>query len=308
MKAKHVELLVSIADAGSLGAAADRLNRSQPALTKALKLAESDIGCQIFHRRPHGVVPTVEGQRIIERCRLIHRELTLLDEDLTQLRGDFQGTLNVVVSPSAAMKIIPPVLQIFAQLYPGVQVQVTGGLGPGALQMLRVGQADLLIGPMTDTSTEHSSLQSSVLLRTGVSIITGGSSIYLNDTDPKNLQKAPWGMIGPRDRKPLSEYFFESHGLTVPVPIVCSDSILTILSMIDNSDIVCSCPTLLVPDIESRWNIKALDIQTNIPEISIVLVTDPARLPTPAALAFTDIIKQESARMGSMGESGNCAP
>ena len=73
MQAKHVELVTAIAEAGSLGAAALRLNKSQPALSKALQAAERDLGCQIFHRGPHGVVPTVEGERVVDRCRLIAR-------------------------------------------------------------------------------------------------------------------------------------------------------------------------------------------------------------------------------------------
>jgi len=52
MKARYVELISTVADAGSLGAAAIRLGKSRPAISKALNAAEHEIGCQIFQRGP----------------------------------------------------------------------------------------------------------------------------------------------------------------------------------------------------------------------------------------------------------------
>lgn len=62
VKAKHVELIAIVAEAGSLGAAATVLKRSQTARSKALQVAEADIVCKIFPRSPAGVVPTVEAR------------------------------------------------------------------------------------------------------------------------------------------------------------------------------------------------------------------------------------------------------
>ena len=44
MKASHVEIIVAIADAGSQRAAAGRVGKTQPALTKALRQAEGELG------------------------------------------------------------------------------------------------------------------------------------------------------------------------------------------------------------------------------------------------------------------------
>jgi DNA-binding transcriptional LysR family regulator len=108
--AKYVELIAVVAEAGSLGAAAQRLGKSQPAVSKALQAAEAHIGCQLFQRSSAGVVPTHEGQRVVDRCQSIRRDLTLLSEDIAQVRGDVSGTLNVVVSPLTAVRLLPEVL------------------------------------------------------------------------------------------------------------------------------------------------------------------------------------------------------
>jgi DNA-binding transcriptional LysR family regulator len=127
MRAQFVELISVVVEAGSLGAATIRLGKSQPAVSKASQVAEQDIGCQIFQRGPAGVVPTIEGQRVVERCRMIMRDLDLLEEDVAQIHGDLCGTLNLIVSPVAAVQILPRVLRRFMRLNPRVQVQVTAG-------------------------------------------------------------------------------------------------------------------------------------------------------------------------------------
>jgi len=55
MKVQHIQILVAIADHGSLRAAAAALGKSQPALTQALQQAEEELGIAIFNRTSRGV-------------------------------------------------------------------------------------------------------------------------------------------------------------------------------------------------------------------------------------------------------------
>ena len=49
---------VAIADAGSIGAAADALYLAQPSLSEQLRKLERTIGYDLFVRSPRGVIPT----------------------------------------------------------------------------------------------------------------------------------------------------------------------------------------------------------------------------------------------------------
>jgi len=296
MKARYVELISTVADAGSLGAAAIRLGKSQPAISKALKAAEHEIGCQIFQRGPTGVVPTIEGQRVVERCQMICRDLNLLDEDLAQIRGDLHGTLNLVVSPVAAVQLLPRVLRRFLRRYPGVQVQVIGGHSRKAFQMLRTRQADYVLGPAPGPD-EMAGLRATKLLATETTFVTGVTSRYLTETDPVVLQQAEWLMIGSRERQPLFAHYFQKHGLEPPKPIVCSDSILTIMSLIEGSDFLCSFPALLFPEMSQKWSVAQLDITAGLKEIALAMTAEIGRVPTTAALAFEDMVLSDVAAL-----------
>ena len=52
MRLQYIELVVALAEHGSLSAAAVHLNKSQPAMSKALRQLEADLGTAIFLRTP----------------------------------------------------------------------------------------------------------------------------------------------------------------------------------------------------------------------------------------------------------------
>lgn len=288
MIAKYVELIAVVAEAGSLGAAASRLNRSQPAVSKALQAAEAEIGCQIFQRSPVGVVPTVEGQRVVDRCQSILRDLDLLSEDIAQVRGDVSGTLNLVVSPLAAAHVLPEVLRRYMRRYPEVQVQIVSSHSETAFHLLRTRKADYVLGPAPEAGSELG-LRSSEVVRTGLTFATGESSKWASETVPSALLEAKWVMIGSRGRKPRYAGFFEKHGLVPPAPVICSDSLLTIMSLVEGSDYVCSLPSELYPDLSRRWSLRELDIE-GADSVTLALTAEVSRVPTIAALGFEDIV------------------
>ena len=66
---RHLKAARAIADHGSVTAAADSLNRSQSALTKALGELESKLASRLFDRSSRGMVPTSQGDAFIRRIR-----------------------------------------------------------------------------------------------------------------------------------------------------------------------------------------------------------------------------------------------
>lgn len=297
MKPQYVELIVVLSQEGSIGAAAKRLNKTQPAITKALRKAEADLGAQIFHRVPHGIAPTAIGQSVIERCHKIDNDLKKLDEATSQFQGNFVGTIRIIVSPFAAMRIIPPVLRRFQARFPNVHLDIAGGHAPTAFQPLRTGEADFVLGPAPELGAQ-TGLQSEILFSTPISIISGASSRFSNAAGVEELMDAKWVMIGPRSRRPLYFDLFETKGITPPDPIVASNSMLSILSIIESSDFLASFPTLLLPEVKNRWQIKELSLNTQLPVVAIALTTAKDSVLTPATLSFVDILREQAAAVG----------
>ena len=65
--------LVAVADAGSIGIAADRSNVTQPTLSRDIARIEARLGGRLFERLPDGVRATPFGRAVIENARRILR-------------------------------------------------------------------------------------------------------------------------------------------------------------------------------------------------------------------------------------------
>lgn len=65
---RHLRVLAAIVAQGSMSAAAQAVNLSQPALTQGLAKLERQLGVTLFDRRPDGVRPTPAGHLMAERA------------------------------------------------------------------------------------------------------------------------------------------------------------------------------------------------------------------------------------------------
>lgn len=71
----HLMYIVEVAKAGSISLAADHLFMNQPNLSKAIREVESAVGTDIFRRTPKGIVPTEQGEEIIEYAKRILQQI-----------------------------------------------------------------------------------------------------------------------------------------------------------------------------------------------------------------------------------------
>lgn len=294
MKAQHIRTLVAIADSGSLRTAATMLGRTQPAVTKALRQAEEDIGVPLFHRSSRGVIPTEMGERVLLRARSIVSEIDRLDDDIAQYHGEQTGSVRVCVSPLAAVRIMPRALVLFRQTHPLIDVHLTSGLFPSALKPLREGQTDLLIGPKPTIGMTRD-IYFEPLLETPITLITATGSPFAQATSLSDLIDADWITIGaptgPGDiyRKP-----FLYHGLTPPSVRTTSESYFGALALVENLGAVCTFPQRLLDTVSADWGITAIPIKEDIAPLEIGLMTRASHPLTPAADALAQCIRRRS--------------
>ncbi len=287
MNLKHIEIIVAIEKIGSLRGAAKELGRTQPALTKALKQAEADLGAAIFARGPNGMSVTEQGKAILLRAKVIQSEVAKLHEEVRQIQSDMVGTLDITVSPLAASKIVPAALRRFRNRYDRVQVQIRGGHEPLAFGPLRTGETDLVIGP-APFGTMANGLKVNEILRTPVAVVAGLNSRFAKATSILELANAQWLMIGPKERRSIVADHFRALGLPAPMPFTTSDSILSVLAMLSDSDMVCTFPALILDEFEQRWPIVRIPIVEDFPPTPIA-ITHSASLPlTPAGRYFLE--------------------
>jgi LysR family transcriptional regulator of abg operon len=297
MKVQHIQILVAIADHGSLRAAAAALGKSQPALTQSLKQAEEELGVAIFNRTSRGVEVREIGERVLSRARTIMSEIGRLDEEVAQLRGEQVGAVHVCVSPLAAVRIMPRALTFFRKSYPNIDVRLSSGLFPGALKPLREGRTDLLIGPAPPAGMAHE-ITIEHLIDTPIQIVTSLDSPLLKARSLRDLTDAQWIMIGaPGGPGDIFRQPFIDHGLKPPHATTTSESYFGALALMESLGAVCTFPQLLLEDVIKTWRIAPIPISETIAPLRISLMTRAGHPLTPAADALAMCIRRRIASM-----------
>lgn len=95
MTLQQLKYAVTVAECGTISAAAEKLFISQPSLTAAIRELESEMGVTIFSRTNRGVIVSREGEEFLGYARQILSQAQLLQE---RFSGRAQGEKRFAVS------------------------------------------------------------------------------------------------------------------------------------------------------------------------------------------------------------------
>lgn len=95
MTLQQLKYAVTVAECGTISAAAEKLFISQPSLTTAIRELESEMGVTIFTRTNRGVIVSWEGEEFLGYARQILSQAQLLQE---RFSGREQGEKRFAVS------------------------------------------------------------------------------------------------------------------------------------------------------------------------------------------------------------------
>lgn len=148
MKFQTLQALLHIEALGSIRAAVQQANLSQPALTTAIQQLEEELNAPLLVRTKQGASFTEFGRAFLVRARLMVEESRRAREEIDQLRGRWAGSVRFSTSPAVALSLLPQALQDFRRNHPDVQVECRDGLYPGIAPALRDGTLDFGLTPV----------------------------------------------------------------------------------------------------------------------------------------------------------------
>jgi DNA-binding transcriptional LysR family regulator len=140
-----LEVFRTVADCGSITAAARRLRFTQSAVSRQIAALEAEVGARVFDRLPRGVALTEEGRILLPHAQAVLDRLTAAQHNLDDLRRLASGRLRVGAFPTAVAALVPRALASFRSAYPDLALSLVEGLTPGLLERLAAGDADVVV-------------------------------------------------------------------------------------------------------------------------------------------------------------------
>lgn len=141
-----LQCFVEVIRAGSFSKAAERVLRTQPAVSLQVRKLERELGRRLVGRAGRRAVPTEEGQLLYERARPLLGELAGLRDLLTAAPREPHGRLTIASNLALIDNLLPAVLGEYHRRWPAVQLSLLNLRSEQILRALLDGTADVGFG------------------------------------------------------------------------------------------------------------------------------------------------------------------
>jgi LysR family transcriptional regulator of abg operon len=293
MKHHQLVALVAVADHGSIHAASRVLHLTQPAITKAIKDLESELGIHLLVRQTRGVSLTQEGQVLLARARLIVRELERAHEDIGALKGNRGGRLVIGVTPLAGLTIVPKAFARFRQAWPEVELNFFEFTSDQIYENLKNGTLDFAVGALTDDVRVNAVYKAEELFSLPTSLAVRRDSPLAASRTLAELQDAEWLHTDITGRFPmfLAE-LFAGEGLPAPRRVTRCTSQALFHSLAMENDVVFfwSLFAIGLPGLRERFQV--LPLSQALPRLTMSLLVREDGMLTRAAEYFIRCIRE----------------
>lgn len=158
MDLRHLRYFIAVAEEENIGRAAQRLNMSQPPLTRQIKQIEQELDVVLFIRTPKGMELTPVGRFFLEEARNIQLLFEQSTERTVRAAQGKLGRLDVAIFGSGILDAIPKILLSFKETFPEVKVvlhQMSKSEQIDALRQRRITVGfNRLLAPLPDITSE----------------------------------------------------------------------------------------------------------------------------------------------------------
>ncbi len=150
-KLAAMRAFIEIVDRGSMTAAAEALDRSQPAMVRSLAALESHLGTRLLQRTTRRMSLTPDGRDYLERCRRILADVDDAERAVGQVDGDPRGELRITAPLRFGELHVAPAVLGFLDRYPQMRVDLM--MSDRNVDMIEEGiDLAVRIGALSDSS------------------------------------------------------------------------------------------------------------------------------------------------------------
>jgi DNA-binding transcriptional LysR family regulator len=120
----QLEIFLCIAEEKSFSRAAEKMLRTQPALSIAIKRLEEELGETLFDRSSKSGTLTEAGKILYSYAQKMINLRDEAREAIGELRGMFRGRLSIGANESTSLYVLPSLLLEYRKRHPQIKIEV----------------------------------------------------------------------------------------------------------------------------------------------------------------------------------------
>lgn len=143
MDSDALRTFVTIHRVGGFSLAAEKLHRSQPAISRRLALLEGEIGAPLFERMAGGVTLSEAGRVLLPHAERVLAALKDTSDALSSLHKGDGGVISLAVVGTLAGTELTAALKRFAKQCPKVEVLLRTAVSTEVSELVRSGEVTI---------------------------------------------------------------------------------------------------------------------------------------------------------------------
>ena len=275
----------TVVDTAHFQQAAQRLHRTQPAISQQIKRLESELGQVLLDRKTN--TPTPAGHVVYEKGRALLDSEESLRKELLDFDESAGRDLRVGTSDTSALYYLPQFVKAFKRSMPQTRLVIQSRSSDLVADAVEDGELDvgIITLPMDRTGLAIQELyqQRMLLIVPGSHILSAQKSTTLSRLKPESFV-----LLDSETRTGrLINHFFDQHGFT-PQISMNSGSFEVIKRYVAEGVGVSIVPEEVMAS-EENQNIHSLHLR-DLPQVSIGAIWRRGRYITKAAQVFLDML------------------
>ncbi|HET9394507.1 MAG TPA: LysR family transcriptional regulator [Nitrospiraceae bacterium] len=301
LKLRDLRLLLALNDWGSMAKAANHLNLTQSAVSKAITELEHTFGVRLFDRTPKGIEPTAYGRALLKGSAGVFDELRQSVNEIEHLSDPTVGELRIGCTPPMSWGVVPAVIERLVRQHPRLALHVVEA-DPATLRYheLPERRIDLAIGRIMGP-IPGDDIDAEVLFTEKAFVVAGRNSRWAKrrKIDLAELVSAPWcaPTQGSFARSLLADAFKE-EGLPAPQINAVSFSIPLFSALLATGNFLCVLPNSMLQLGQHLLSVKVLPIDLPARPSPAGIITLKKRTLSPVARLFIEHAREVTKPLG----------
>jgi DNA-binding transcriptional LysR family regulator len=294
MELNALKVFLTVATERSFSRAAEKLLRTQPAVSLAVQRLEGELGERLIDRSGKDLVLTDAGEVVLAHARRFENLEMELDTALAELRDKNAGKLTIGANESTALYLLKHI-QDYRRLYPKVKVQVRRSLSSRIPQQIVEG--DLELGVISYDPAD-SQLTTSVIYTDHLCFVVSPRHRFANRAALEIGELGMETFIAHNVLSPYREQVLRAFRQNqVPLNMdVEMPTVETIRRMVQHNEGVAFLPKMCVEQDIEQGTLREVPVAEVQMERKIRLAYPRKRALSHAAKAFLDLVKPEPER------------
>lgn len=143
MDTRQLKAFLAVAREHSFTKAAISLDYAQSSITAQVSSLEEELRVRLFERLGRKVIPTRDGERFVIYAEKILKLFSEAREGMSESSPFLRGTLIIGAPETLSSFCLPPLIQEYHRLYPGVEIVVKKTRGKEIPNFLRNNEVDV---------------------------------------------------------------------------------------------------------------------------------------------------------------------